>query len=111
VWDTGQLRPTSYLNDPAWLSLSSDVDRVGRTTVERLLGATQPQLDGIRRLLEHRANQVQATSESRQQQRMDQTIRQILELLQTIAIRTGARTPLDFAVQTWASNGGAWRRY
>lgn len=112
VWDTGQLRPTSYLNDPAWLSLASDVDRVGRTTVERLLGATQPQLDGIRRLLEHRANQVQATAESRQQQRMDQTIRQILELLQTIAIRTGARTPLDFAVQSWAGSGGAaWRRY
>lgn len=112
VWDTGQLRPTSYLNDPAWLSLSSDVDRVGRATVERLLGATQPQLDGIRRLLEHRANQVQATAESHQQQRMDTTIRQILELLQTIAIRTGARTPLDFAVQSWAGSGGAaWRRY
>jgi hypothetical protein len=33
------------MQDPAWLSLANDVDRVGRSTVERLLGATQPQLD------------------------------------------------------------------
>lgn len=112
VWDQGQLRTTNYLNDPAWMSLANDVDRVGRATVERLLGATQPQLDGIRRLLEHRANQVQATSEHQAATRMDNTIRQILELLQTIAIRTGARSPLDFAVQNWAGSGGAaWRRY
>jgi hypothetical protein len=112
VWDQGLLRPTNYVNDPAWMSLANDVDRVGRSTVERLLGATQPQLDGIRRLLEHRANQVQATSEHQAATRMDNTVRQILELLQTIAIRTGARTPLDFAVQSWAGSGGAaWRRY
>lgn len=111
VWDQGALRTTSYVNDPAWLSLANDVDRVGRTTAERVLGIAQPQLDGIRRLLEHRAAQVQATSEHRQAMSMQQTITQVLELLQHIAIATGARRPIDFAINAYAANGGAWRRY
>lgn len=111
VWDQGALRTTSYVNDPAWLSLANDVDRVGRTTAERVLGVAQPQLDGIRRLLEHRAAQVQATSEHRQAMSMQQTIQQVLELLQHIAIATGARRPIDFAINAYAANGGAWRRY
>lgn len=111
VWNQGALRPTSYINDPAWLSLANDVDRVGRTTAERVLGIAQPQLDGIRRLLEHRAAQVQATSEHRQAMSMQQTIAQVLELLQHIAIATGARRPIDFAINAYAANGGAWRRY
>lgn len=111
VWNQGALRTTSYVNDPAWLSLANDVDRVGRTTAERVLGIAQPQLDGIRRLLEHRAAQVQATSEHRQAMSMQQTIQQVLELLQHIAIATGARRPIDFAINAYAANGGAWRRY
>jgi hypothetical protein len=111
VWDQGALRTTSYVNDPAWLSLANDVDRVGRTTAERVLGIAQPQLDGIRRLLEHRAAQVQATSEHRQAMSMQQTITQVLELLQHIAIATGARRPIDFAINAYAANGGEWRRY
>lgn len=113
IWTQSGLRPTNYATDPAWMSLATDVDRVGRQTVSSLLGATQPQLDGIRRMLEHRATQVQATAEHDRLMQLERYQREVLALLQHIAIRTGARTPLDFAINNFATNGGGgqWRRY
>lgn len=113
VWTGRGLQVTDYARDPAWQRLATDVDLAGRETAERVLGVAQPQLDGIRRLLEHRAAQVQATSEHDRITQLERYQREVLGLLQHIAIRTGARTPLDFAISSFANQSGAqqWRRY
>ena len=105
IWQGNTLVPTEYVRDGAWQSIASDVDRVGRETVARILGITGPQIDGIRRLLELRANQVQATSEHQTINALEQFQREVLALLRAIAIQT--RSPLAAATFT----GAAGRRY
>jgi hypothetical protein len=46
--------------------LATHTEQVGRAIVRRILGATMPQLDAIRQLIEYRRNQIQATAESHQ---------------------------------------------
>lgn len=104
VWQGNSLVPTDYVRDGAWQSIASDVDRVGRETVSRILGITGPQIDGIRRLLELRANQVQATSEHQTINALEQFQREVLALLRAIAIQT--RSPL-----AGATFSAAVRRY
>ncbi len=87
-------------------ALTDHTEKVGRAIVRRILGATLPQIDAIRQLVEYRRNQIQATAEHSQLATAQAFQNEVVSKLQALQGSVAAG-----ALATGPTGQGGWERY